>query len=104
MVGMGIMNDNTRKLISKDDSGDNTVVADALMLVFADRVKIKLGKILNDHGLYAPFGMNSNIRYRIRLPSASDIMVAQSSQSVDGYTLEAIRLEYVTIEAQTCTT
>ena len=52
------MNENTRKLMSKDDSADKTVVADKILIsVFADRVKIKLGQILNDHGLYAPFGM-----------------------------------------------
>lgn len=99
MVDVGIMNENTRKLMSNDDSGDKSVATDKQLLkVFDGRVKIKLGKILNDHGLYAPFGMNSNIRYRIRLPSASDIMVAQTNESVDGYALEDIKLEYVTIE------
>ena len=95
----GIMNENTRKLMSKDDSADKTVVADkTLVNVFEDRVKIKLGQILNDHGLYAPFGMKGNIRYILFLPKADEIMVAQSGQKVAGYSLEDIRLEYSTIK------
>ena len=99
MVDVGIMNENTRKLISNDDSGDKSVATDKQLLkVFNGRIKIKLGKILNDHGLYAPYGMKSNVRYRVRLPSSSNIVVAQTNGSVHGYTLEDIKLEYVTIE------
>lgn len=102
MVDVGIMNENTRKLMSKDDSADKTADTKKFLLkVFADRVRVKLGKILNDHGLYAPYGMNSNFQYRIILPKASDIMVAQSSQEVAGHALEDIKLEYVTIEDST---
>ena len=99
MVDLGVMNENTRKLMSGDDSGDKTVVKDAMMAkVFDGRVRIKLGRILNDHGLFAPYYMLSDIRYKITLPSAGQIMVAQSRQSVAGYTLEDIKLEYETIE------
>ena len=100
MSDVGIMNENTRKLMSKDDSADKTVVADkTLIKVFADRIKIKLGKILNDHGLYAPLDMGNKIKYVLILPQANEIMIAQSGQEVVGYSLEDIRLEYSTIES-----
>ena len=51
--------------------------------VHGTKQRIKQGKILEDHGLYAP-----------------DIMVAQSGQSVGGYTLENLELEYETVENQ----
>ena len=55
MMDVGIMNENTRKLISEDDSADSSVAADKTVVnIFNGRIRIKLGKILNDHGLYAP--------------------------------------------------
>ena len=99
MVDVGIMNENTRKLISEDDSADKSVVADKTVVdVFDGRVRIKLGKILNDHGLYAPLDVGNIIKYKLIFPKADKIMVAQSSQKVAGYTLEDVRLEYSSIE------
>ena len=40
------------------------------------RVKIQLGKILNDYGLNSLFGINSDARFKLRLPSAESILVA----------------------------
>ena len=100
MVDCGIANQNTRKLMSKDDTGDTTVEADAWMnAIIGNRVKIKLGQILNNHGVYAPYDMNSDIQYKIRLPKADTIMRAQNGQSVAGYSLEGLELEYETIES-----
>ena len=100
MIYNGIANENTRKLMSKDDSADKTVSSDALMFkIIGSKIRIKLGQILNNHGVYAPNKMNSDITYYIRLPSADDIMVAQSGQKIAGYTLENIKLEYETIES-----
>ena len=105
MVEYGIASENLRKLISKDDtgakSGDTSKVSDALMLnVHGTKQRIKLGKILEDHGLYSPHDMTNNLQYIITLPKAADIMAAQSGQSVGGYTLENIELEYETVENQ----
>ena len=105
MVEYGIANENLRKLISKDDtgasSGDDDKVSDALMFaVHGTKQRIRLGKILEDHGLYAPYSMINNFQYSITLPSASDIMKAQSGEAVAGYSLENIELEYETIENQ----
>ena len=99
MADVGIMNENARKLISEDDGADNSVVADKTVVdVFDGRVRIKLGKILNDHGLYAPLDAGNIIKYKLIFPKAEEIMVAQSNQKVAGYTLEDVRLEYSSIE------
>ena len=98
MKDVGIMPENLRKLMSGDDSASKSDSDNLMLKVLKRRVRIKLGQILNDHGLFAPKGMNCNIRYRIRLPKTKDIMVAQSNQSVDGYSLEDTKLEYSTIE------
>ena len=105
MVEYGITNENLRKLISKDDSGaasgDAEKVSDALMYaVHGTKQRIKLGKILEDHGLYAPYSMVNNFQYEITLPSAAEIMKAQSGSAVEGYSLENVELEYETIENQ----
>lgn len=108
MVEYGIANENLRKLISKDDSGATSgniqKVSDALMFsIHGTKQKVQLNKILEDHGLYAPYNMNNNLRYVITFPKASDIMVAQSGSAVAGYTLENLELEYETIESQEVT-
>ncbi|CAB4024076.1 Hypothetical predicted protein [Paramuricea clavata] len=102
MVEYGIMNENTRKMLSKDDSADQTAKEDGgydlVMAKVYKEQKMKLGKILNDHGPYAPYNMKSGFEYTITLPKADKIMVAQASEKVEGYTLKNIHLEYETIE------
>ena len=96
------MNENTRKLMSDDDSDDKSVGADKNIIdVFEGRVRIKLGKILNDHGLYAPLDAGNVIKNKLIFPAADEIMVAQSGQKVAGYTLENVRIEYSSIENPT---
>ena len=64
MADVAIMNENTRKLISEDDSADKSVAADKTVVdVFGGWVRIKLGKILNDHGLYAPLDAGNIISF-----------------------------------------
>ena len=41
--------------------------------------------------------MINNLQYSITLPSASEIMKAQSGEAVEGYSLENLELEYETI-------
>ena len=105
LIEYGIGSENMRKLISKDDSGavvgDAEKVSDGLMFsILGSKQRIKLGKILEDHGLYAPYSMINNLQYTITLPQASEIMKAQTGEAVEGYTLENIELEYETIENQ----
>ena len=68
-----LANENVRKLISKDDSGNKATKTDGILDVtiaqMFDRMKIPLGKILGDHGPYTPYGM-FDFEYRITLPQS----------------------------------
>ena len=44
--------------------------------------------------------MNNNFRYILTLPQSSEILVAQSGQTLGRYSLENLELEYETIENQ----
>ena len=103
MIEYGIGSENVRKLISKDDSGATSRSSEKesdkhMFDIFGTKQCLKLEKILSTHGLYSPYGMINNFQYIIILPKASDIMVAQSGESVAGYSLENLELEYETIE------
>lgn len=104
-VQYGIANETLRKPISKDNSGANSGdaqnVCDGLMFsIHGTLQKIRLKKILENHGLYAPFKMHNNFQYILNIPSAACIMVAQCRISVGTYTLENLKLEYETIQIQ----
>jgi hypothetical protein len=96
MVEYGIVNENTRKLLSKDDSADQTAKTegdyDLVMAKVYKEQKMKLGKILNDHGPYAPYSMKSGFEYIVTLPKADKIMVEQANEKVEGYTLKNMHL------------
>ena len=62
-------------------------------------MKIPLGKILCDHGPYAPYGM-CDFEYRITLPKSENIMVAQSGEDAGVYKLTDMHLEYEIIESE----
>ncbi|CAB4005762.1 Hypothetical predicted protein [Paramuricea clavata] len=94
----GIATEAARKKISKDDDVNDDATATALFNVFGTKQKIRIHKILGDHGLYAPYNMAKDLQYVITLPQATEIMSAQSSETVDGYTLENIELEYESID------
>ena len=105
MIEYGIGSTNLRKLISKDDSGatsgDATKVPGKLMYdIYGTKQKICLDRIIRDHGLYAPFQMNNDFEYIIKLPEPSEIMVAQSGQTFGTYSLKNMQLEYETIDNQ----
>ena len=105
MIEYGIGSQNLRKLISEDDSGatsgDTTKVSEKLMFdIFGIKQKICLDRIISDHGVYAPFQMNNNFRYILTLPQSSEILLAQSGQTLGSYSLENLELEYETLENQ----
>ena len=89
--------------MSKDDSGNDATKTDGILdksvAEIYDRMKIPLGKILADHGPYAPYGM-FDFEYRITLPKAEKIMKAQSGQTKGSYKLTDLRLEYEVIESE----
>ena len=99
MVEFGVCSENLRKLISKDDSGvtsgTTSKVSDKLTYdVHGTKQRIKVTKILEDHGFYCPYYMINNLQFITTFPKATDIMVAQSGSSVGGYTLENLEMEY----------
>ena len=104
MIEYSVGSENLRKLISKDDSGatsgDATKVSEKLFDIYGTRHRISLDRIIADHGLYAPFQMNNNFRYIVTLPQGSNIMVAQTGQTLGNYSLENLELEYETIDNQ----
>ena len=98
-----MVNENVRKLLSKDDSGNKATKTDGVLdLTIAnmcDRMKIPLGNILCDHGPYAPYGM-CDFEYRITLPQSKKIMKAQDGKDVGEYKLTDMHLEYEIIESE----
>ena len=100
MLQYGVANENIRKLMSGDDSATTSGKADDVLQEKNQKIlKIKLGKILEGHGPYAPYDM-SDLEYRIKLPEASKVMVAQTGQSVGSCKLTDMNLEFETIEGE----
>ena len=102
-IEYGFTGENLRKLISKNDFGENTgnteMVSDSLMYsIHGTKQKLRQDRIIEDHGLYAHFGMMNSFQYILTLPKATHIMVAQSGSIFGTYSLENLELEYETIE------
>ncbi|CAB4003407.1 Hypothetical predicted protein [Paramuricea clavata] len=98
MIQDGITTEAVRKKISKDDEANADADATALFGIFGTKQRLKITKILGDHGLYAPYHSANDLQYVITLPQASEIMNAQSGENVEGYSLENLELEYESIE------
>ena len=97
MSEYGIATENLRKLMSGDDSASSANKDDnALFKARGKRVKIKLGKILNNQGLFAPNALNSSVEFN---SSAGEIMIAQSGESVGDYALKEPKLIYESIDS-----
>ena len=100
MSEYGIASENLRKLMSgSDDASTSNKDDNALFKARGKRVKIKLEKILNNQGLFAPSAFNGGVEFNFRTPDASDIMIAQSGESVGGYSLKEPKLIYESIES-----
>ena len=100
MSEYGIASENLPKLMSGDDSASSSDKNDnALFKARGKRVKIKIEKILNNQGLFAPSALNGGVEFNFKTPDASDIMIAQSGESVDGYSLKEPKLIHESIES-----
>ena len=100
MSEYGIASENLRKLMSgSDDASTANKDDNALFKARGKRIKIKLEKILNNQGLLAPSALNGGIEFNFKTPDASDIMIAQSGESVGGYALKEPKLIYESIES-----
>ena len=100
MSEYGIVSENLRKLMSgSDDASAANKDDNALFKARGKRIKIKLEKILNNQGLFAPSALNGGVEFNFKTPDASDIMIAQSGESVGGYALKQPKLIYESIES-----
>jgi hypothetical protein len=59
MVEDGIASEAIRKTISKNDAANADAEATTLFGIYGTKQRIKIGKILKDHGVYAPHNMVS---------------------------------------------
>ena len=104
--GEGIASENTRKLMSGDDSGSGTgstsniedkMIAD----MYKDRLEIPIGHhILGVQGVFAPRALDADFDVDIRFAKGENIMAAQSNQSIAGYKVSNLNLEYEKIRSQ----
>ncbi len=100
MSEYGIASENLRKLMSgSDDASTSNKDDNALFKARGNKIKIKLGKILSNQGLFAPSALNGSVEFSFRTPDANDIMIAQSGESVGGYALKEPELIYESIES-----
>ncbi|CAB4016852.1 Hypothetical predicted protein [Paramuricea clavata] len=86
----GIATEAVRKKISKDDEANADADATTLFGIFGTKQRMKITKILKDHGFYAPYHMANDLEFVITLPPASEIMNAQGGETVDGYSVDGI--------------
>ncbi|CAB3986788.1 Hypothetical predicted protein, partial [Paramuricea clavata] len=105
MVEDGIASEATRKKISKDDAANDDAEATALFGVFGTKQKIRINKILKDHGLYAPHNMANDLQYVITLPAATEISIdnidlARKAEGLYGSKRE-LSFEHVTLMKKT---
>ena len=100
LIQYGVANENIRKLMSGDDSATTSGKTDDVNLEKNNKVlKMKLGKILQGHGPFAPYNM-TNIEYRFDMAKSEDIMVAQTREEIGEYKLSDVTLEFETIESE----
>ena len=85
MIEDGIGTLAIRKKISKHDAQNDDANAKIANDVYGTKQRIHLSKIISDHGLYSAFNLPRWITFDITLPSADEIMEAQSGQKVQGY-------------------
>ena len=96
-VDEGIASENVRKLMSGDDSGawtgNTQKVNDGVIAnLYKGEIVVPVARMLGNQGVFAARALNSDFEVELTFPPAGDIMVAQSSESVTGYTLEELKL------------
>ena len=101
----GIMTESMRKRISGDDSYQATLANEGLYKIFGSTIRIQLGQILKNCGLFAPCAVREE--FEMRLASNDEILIAQpvkkgeAANAIASYQLENLRLEYEVTENKT---
>lgn len=91
----GIMPDVLRKKISNDDTYVANATVEGLHKIFGNTVRIQLGQILENCGLFAPCALREEFEFEIRLAANEEILVGTE---IGTYELTNLRLEYEVIE------
>ena len=97
----GIMTESMRNKISGDDTYQTSTAVDGLHKIFGSTIRIQLGQILENCGLFAPCAVRE-FEFEMRLASNDEILVPRGKDGVIGsYQLTDLRLEYEVIENKT---
>ena len=95
----GIMTELMRKKISGDDTYQTSTSVEGLHKIFGNTIRIQLGQILENCGLFAPCALREEFEFEMKLASNEDILVPRRKDGVVGsYELANLRLEYEVIE------
>ena len=95
----GIMTELIRKKFSEDNTYVNNAAVEGLYKIFCSTIRIQLGQILDNCGLFAPCALREEFEFEMRLASNEDIFVSRGEKGVVGsYELTNVRLEYEMIE------
>ena len=98
----GIMTESMRKKISGDDTFQSSTAVERLHKIFGNTIRIQLGQILENCGLFAPCAIREEFEFEMRLASNDEILVPRGKDGVVGsYQLADLRLEYEVIENKT---
>ena len=91
----GIMTELIRKKFSEDNTYVNNAAVEGLYKIFCSTIRIQLGQILDNCGLFAPCALREEFEFEMRLASNENIFVPRGEKGVVGsYELTNLRLEY----------
>ena len=97
----GIMTESMRKKISRDETYQTSSVNDGLFKIFGNTIRIQLGQILQNCGLFPPCAVREEFEFEMRL-AANDEILIRIPRGKDGvigtYQLGDLGLEYEVIE------
>ena len=102
-----IMTESMRKKISGDDTYQTSWANEGLFKIFGSTIRIQLGQIPENCGLFAPCAVREEFEFEMRLASNDEIWIAQpakkgeAANAIGTYQLEDLRLEYEVIENKT---
>ena len=97
----GIMTELMRKKISGDDTYTTSTSVEGLHKIFGNTIRIQLGQVLENCGLFAPCALRDEFEFEMRLASNEEILVPRGKEgTVGSYELTNLRLEYEVIENQ----
>ena len=73
----GIMTKSMRKKISGDDSYQTSSANEGLFKIFVCTIRIQLGQILKNCGLFAPCAVREEFEFEMRLAANDEILIVQ---------------------------